>query len=179
MRLLVLPLVAGLLAGCGQSSQTPRDVPQSGPLPAPAARSDKELVLDAILRDVLESDFLKDVRASYGSPGDRRVALVSNASHGIPWPEDYRPVAPEGYEVRRVAEGAAGAKDQPRMLGIRIDKLEVGQREAGLFREPIEVTVMNAGGRKKGDIVGGCSVYYVPARKGNGWAVEATRFQGQ
>ena len=177
MRLLVLLLVTGLLAGCGQSSVAPRAVPQSAPVPALAARSDKELVLDAIVRDVLESDFLKDVRASYGTPGDRRVALVSNASYGIPWPQDYRPVAPEGYEVRRVAEGAAGAEDQPRMLGIRIDKFDVGQREAGLFRESIEITVMNAGGWKNGDIVGGCSVYYVPAREGNGWAVEATRLQ--
>jgi hypothetical protein len=179
MRLLIPLLVAGLLAGCGRSPVSPTAAPESAPVPAPAVRSDKEQILDAIVRDVLESDFVKDVRADYGTPGDKRVALVSNATYGIPWPEDYRPVVPEGYEMRRAAEGGGGAEDQPRMLGIRIDKLDLGQKEPGLFRESIEITLMNAGGTKNGGIMGGCSVYYIPARKGDSWVVEATRLQGQ
>jgi hypothetical protein len=105
------------------------------------------------------------------------VALVSNAKFGVPWPENYRPVVPEGYRVSRAAEGADAGQDQPRMLGIRIDKLDLGQKEAGLFREPIEVTVMNAGGTQNGDIIGGCSVYYIPVKRERGWVVESTRLQ--
>jgi len=167
-------LLAGLLAGCGRPSVAPTAAPKSASEPAPAVRSDKEQVLDAIVRHVLESDFLKDLRADYGTPGDKRVALVANTDNGVPWPKDYQPAALKGYEVLRVAE-IGGAADQPRMLGIRIDKLDLSQKETELFREPIVISVMNAGGRKNGDTSLGCSVYYIPARKADGWLVEATR----
>jgi hypothetical protein len=163
--------------GCGESERTPMAAPEPAPASVQAKRSDKEQILDAILRDVLESDFLKDVRADYGTPGDKQLVLVSNAGYGVPWPDDYRPLLPQGYQVRRPVKGAGNREDQPRVLGIRIDKFDLDQKEPGLHRESIEITLMNAGGTKNGAIIGGCSVYYIPTRKGAGWVVESTRLQ--
>jgi hypothetical protein len=177
MRLLVPLLVSALLGGCGGAERTPKAAPEPASAPAQVVRSDKEQILDAIIRDVLESDFLKDVRVDYGTPRDKQVALVSNAKYGVPWPEDYRPVLPEGYRVCRAAEGANGGQAEPRRLGVRIDRFDLGQKEAGLFREPIEITVMNAGGTENGARIGGCSVYYIPVRKEGSWVVESTRLQ--
>ena len=173
MRLLVPSLVTALVVGCGGPDFPPAPRPQ----PAQAGKSDKEQVLNAILQDVLESDFLKEVRADYGIEGRKEVALVSNADYGAPWPDNFCPVLPEGYQVRRVTEGSFGGQDQPRLLGIRIDKFSIDKTEVELFRETIVITVMNAGGTKNGGIIGGCSVYYVPVRKEGGWVVESTRLE--
>lgn len=175
MRSSFLLCVLAALAGCGGPEGTPKAAPP--PARDPDPRPDRAQVLDAIIRDVLVGDFLKGVRADYGTPGGREAALVSNPGHGIPWPEGYRPAAPEGYRLRRVTEGRWGGQGSPRMLGIRIDRLDLDANEAGLFRESIEVTVMDAGGTMSGGFIGGCSVYYVPVRKGGVWGVQATRLQ--
>src|SRR5262245_15213522 len=96
MRLLVPVLLAASLVGCGGPERSPTAASEPATATALTVRSDQEQILDAIIRDVLESDFLKDVRADYGTPGDKQVALVSHGDYGVPWPEGYRPVAPEG-----------------------------------------------------------------------------------
>jgi hypothetical protein len=138
-------------------------------------KSERELAPDAVLQDVLTSAFLKEVRETFGTPGDPQMALVSNPDNGIPWPEGYQPAMPDGYHVHRVAEGRVGGEDGPRLLGIRIDKLDLDQKESGLFREPVVVTLLNAGGTKDEVVIGGCSVYYSPRREGDRWVVECTR----
>src|SRR5262245_15359921 len=116
MRMLVAALATVLLVGCGDPDRTPvGDSPAATPAALPA-RSDKEQILDAILRDVLESDFLRGIRDTYGTPGDRQVALVSNPRRGIPWPEGYVPVLPQGCRACRVTGVRGGREDQPRQL---------------------------------------------------------------
>lgn len=179
MRLLVLMLVASLAVGCARSARTPAAAPGPSVATSQSSRSDRDQILDALVRDVLVNDFLNDIRADYGTSGNKQVALVSSGRYGIPWPEDYRPRAPAGYEVRRVVEGTGGREDQPRMLGVRIDRFDLNQKGTELYREPIQVTLLNAGGTKNGAVAGGCSVYYVPVRKGASWEVESTRLEGQ
>ncbi len=179
MRLLVLALIATSVVGCARSERTPAAVPRPTVATFQSARSDRDQILDALVRDVLVSDFLNDIRADYGTPGNKQVALVLNGDYGVPWPDDYQPLLPAGYEVRRVVEGTGVREDQPRLLGIRIDKLDLDQKATELYREPIRITLLNAGGTKNGNIAGGCSVYYIPVRKEGGWEVKSMRLEGQ
>jgi hypothetical protein len=168
-------LAAVFTAGCHKDGSASAPEPRGSFGATILARPDRDLILDAVFRDVLGNEFLKEVRAGCGTPGDRRVVLVSNAEYGVPWPHDYRPLLPEGYEVRRVAEGANTGAAEPRMLGIRIDRLNLQQKEAGMFAEPIAVTLMNPGGEQNGAIIGGCSVSYFLSRKQGHWTAECTR----
>lgn len=179
MRLLMSALIATSVVGCARSERAPVATPIPTVAISPSARSDRDQILDALVQDVLVSHFLNDIRAGYGTPGDKQIALVSNSHSGVPWPEDYQPLVPAGYEVRRVTEGTGIREDQPHMLGIRIDKLDLDQKATELYREPIQITLLNAGGTKNGNVAGGCSVYYVPVRKEGGWEVESTRLEGQ
>jgi len=58
------------------------------------------------------------------------------------------------------------------VLGIRIDKFDLTQRQRGLHNVPIVVTLFNAGGSSNGGVIGGCNVFYVPKRVGKRWKVE-------
>jgi hypothetical protein len=135
-------------------------------------RSDKELILDAVLHDILSNPNLKNTREFYGTPGEKQVALVTNRGYGVPWPADYRPVI-AGWTVSRVEEGDKRDADKPRLLGIRIDKYSQDHKErVDLFNAPIAVTVLNAGGHKNGAVIGGCSVNYSPKQVSGKWVVE-------
>lgn len=50
--------------------------------------------------------------------------------------------------------------------------MNLKQKDVGLFKAPIEITILNGGGTKDGIIMGGCSVYYVPNREGDHWTVK-------
>ena len=62
-------------------------------------------------------------------------------------------------------------ENQNRVLGIRLDKVDLKQMQAGLFDAPIRVCLFNAGGSANGGVIGGCSVYYEPKRVGKRWTV--------
>jgi hypothetical protein len=141
--------------------------------PAPVAPTVLELILDAVLRDVMSNPDLKDERESYGVPGDKHVGLVSNPEYGVLWPKNYSPRL-EGFTFHRVREDEVdeASDEKPKMLGVRIDKLDLQQRQSGLMNTPIKITILNGGGTKDGIIQGGCSVYYIPKQKGDSWVVE-------
>jgi hypothetical protein len=136
-----------------------------------SARTDKELILDAILEDLVLAPEYEKTGHGYGTPGDKQFALVSNDSCGVAWPRDYQPSIP-GYAVRRFKEGIDERDSNTnRLLGIRIDKFDLNQKEHGMLDAPIVVTIMNVGGCKNGGILGGCFIYYVPERVGDKWTV--------
>lgn len=139
---------------------------------AEVKRSDKELILDSVLLDILNNPELNDTREFYGTAEDRRIALVTNRDSGFPWPAEYQPILP-GWTVSRVEEGAKRNPDQQRLLGVRLDKFaEQEEKKDQLFEAPIEVTILNAGGSKNGAVIGGCSVYFHPKRVGGKWVVK-------
>lgn len=168
------------LWGCTESG---RDAAVKNHSPGEIAeikRPDKELILDAVLHDVLNNPDLKDTREFYGTAGDRRIALVTDHDYGIPWPAGYQPVLP-GWTVIRVEWGADPDPTELRLLGIRIHKFseknkeqvsEKNKEQAKLLDSPIEVAIFNAGGYKNGAVMGGCSVYYRPKQVGGKWIVE-------
>jgi hypothetical protein len=177
MPLLCLALAVVLTSGCVNSDSTEPPAAKHAPATVQEAKPDRDLILNAILRDVLLDKFLERLRADYNPAGVNEIVLVSSSNHGIPWPEDYRPALPAGYAPRRMEEGVAHRKqDGPRLLGIRIDKLDLEPKEEEPFREPISVTLMGVGG--KDCIADACSVYYVLVRKENGWTVQCTRIMG-
>lgn len=172
MRVLLTVALAALISGCSENGRdiTAKDRPLDEV--AEIQRSDKELILDAVLHDILNNPDLKGTREFYGTAEDRRVALVTGQGYGVPWPAGYRPILP-GWAVSRVEEGAEPDPNQHRLPGVRIDKYsELDKERNGLFDAPIAVTILNAGGGKNGDVIGGCSVYYSAKRVGGEWAVE-------
>jgi hypothetical protein len=174
MRIVLVVLIATVLNGCGGGSEaSPDDALDSDA--SQVERSDQELILDAVLQDLLTNPRLDHTRAFYGTPGDTKIALVTNASYGVPWPLTYWPILP-GWTISRVMEGSPRKHEEPRLLGIRIDRFSIDDDKPPDSRSPVEVTVLNAGGNNNGAIViGGCHVYYRPKQVGHKWVV---RFEG-
>ncbi|MBI1914254.1 MAG: hypothetical protein HYS12_05890 [Planctomycetes bacterium] len=116
-----------------------------------------EFILPALLADVLTNPRLKTTRDFYGTPGDKRFALVN--SDAWTWPKDFRPSVPGHRQapVRRAGN---------RLLGIRIDQYQ------GEENYPIKLTLLNAGGDANGAVVGGCTLRYTTREGAKGTVVE-------
>src|SRR5262245_57231547 len=162
----LLPLFAALwvLLSCVRVESL-----NSSPAQPGAGRSDRERILDAVLRDLLNNPGLKDARDFFGTPGDREIALVSNTEHGLCWPAHYCPSVP-GWKARPVIEGRR-PQEERRLLGVRLDKFDLGGQDESPFDAPVKVTILNAGGYGNGAVIGGCCVSYAPKRQGAGWTV--------
>lgn len=159
-----------LVVGCRQPNETGVDRKR---LDSVAGAVDQSIdtedatvcaVFDQIVSIVLTSPGLKGSREFYGTADDTRCALVSNEHYGIPWPEWYAPEM-TGITFVRADEGTAVEPSNRRLLGIRIDKLELdGKTEENgspFFGGPVQITLLNAGGDPEGVIViGGASVYF-------------------
>lgn len=150
--------------------QLPNTATFEDPNGEPLSESDRNTILDAVLRNVLTDPSLEDVRGFYGTPGDSEFALVSNPERPG-WPDSYVP-AVDCYESQRIIEGAKVEPRSPPRLGIRLDKFNLREKSS-VFVHPIEIVVFNAGGT--GDdhsiINGGCGIHYDVARDGVSWTV--------
>ena len=167
----VLAVSSMLIIGCQQPKETAVDGRPVGSLAdatdrPDASTEDAELrsILDQIVSVILTSPDLKHSREFYGTADDTRCALVSNQHYGMPWPEWYAPEV-NGTTFVRADEGTAVEPSNRRLLGIRIDKLELHDRtkvdDLALFDGPVQITLLNAGGDPEGAIImGGASVYF-------------------
>jgi hypothetical protein len=126
-------------------------------------------ILQAVITDVLTNPDLKGAREFYGTRKDRTLALVDTDKLG--WPEGFKPKT-AGYRLVEVRHDPF--VNQNRILGIRLDRFDLGQKKAELFNTPIQVCLFNAGGSANGGVIGGCLVYYAPNRAGKRWTVECT-----
>jgi hypothetical protein len=124
-------------------------------------------VLQAVVTDVLTNPALKDTREFYGTAQDRTFTLVDQEELG--WPEGFRPETPGFRQVQWPPDPFVVRR---RVLGIRLDKFDLGQQQEGLFNTPIEVCLCNAGGDANGPVIGCCSVYYSLKRVGERWTVQ-------
>ncbi len=114
-------------------------------------------LLSALVADVLNNPRLKKTHEFYGTPGDKRFALVN--SDAWTWPKDFRPAVP-GYQLAPVRRAGN------RLLGIRIDQYQ------GEENYPIKLTLLNAGGEANGAVVGGCTLRYTTREGAKGTVVE-------
>ncbi|GEM_PF-6409739 len=112
-----------------------------------------EAALPLIVADVLKNPRLKSTRDFYGTPGDKRFALID--SDAWKWSKELKVEVP-GHE--RTPAKRAGQ----RLLGIRVERTEPA----------IAVTLVNAGGSDNGVVVGGCTIRYKARAMEKGWTVK-------
>ena len=116
-------------------------------------------ILPLVVADVLKNPRLKTMREFYGTPGDKRFALVN--SNAWTWPEK---LAPAGYD--RTPPNQVG----PRLLGIAIDKISWQGDEYA--KSAIAISLLNAGGSANGAVIGSGMIRYTAQRLEKGWTVE-------
>ena len=180
--LVVLLLSCNAPMACSRAipskTATPQTSVASSEQPAVADQAvldpDRRAIFDALLEHVLTDPNLESFRKFYGTPGDRKFALVSDKGYGISWPDWYVPSV-DNFESVQIDEGSAAGPERPRRLGTRLEKFNLDHKSEhfALIDGQIEVTIFNAGG-SGGELppIGGCSVYFDAKRTANKWAVE-------
>ncbi len=123
--------------------------------------SDIESLLPRLVADILTNPRLKTTREFYGSPDDKRFALVDGA--GWTWPKNYQPGA-SGFEL------VPAEPKGKRLLGIRIDQYLDDGKEGS--RPMFVVSLLNAGGSANGAVVGGGTLCYLVKQGAKGAGVE-------
>ena len=138
-------------------------------------RSERELILDDVIRDVLMNRLLKDWRDWYGTPGETNIGLNT------------------GQKPSHRTHINHSSKDTTSSILIPIARLTVRSCHGNwallftvvYFRRPtrsrkmihkeghpIALVLFNIGGASNGDVFGGCIVYYDLVRKDGKWIVE-------
>ncbi len=102
-----------------------------------------------VVADILTNPRLKTTREFYGSPDDKRFALVN--SEAWTWPDTLRPAIP-GFQM------VPAERKGKRLLGIRVDHFPDVRKEN--TSPDIMVTLVNAGGSSNGAVVGGGTIRY-------------------
>lgn len=120
-----------------------------------------DAILPALIADVLNNPRLKATRAFYGTPDDKRFALVN--SDAWTWPVTCRPDVP-GYQM------VPAERKGNRLLGIRIDHYPDARKEND--NPSITVTLVNAGGSANGAVIGGGTIRYTTKSAAKGSVVE-------
>ena len=113
-----------------------------------------EEVLPLVVADVLKNPALKATRDFYGSPGDKRFALVDNDAWT--WSKS-PPLAIAGHSLM------PAKREGQRLLGIRIEKADEGK---------ITVALFNAGGVTNGTAIGAVSLRYLARPGEKGWTIK-------
>jgi hypothetical protein len=124
-----------------------------------------DAILPALAADVLNNPRLKTTREFYGSPGDKRFALIPNPA--VAWPKN---MLVPGFQLTK-AEPAG-----KRLLGLRVDEVRDAE---GKKPARIAVTLLNAGGSANGAVVGGGTIRYTARPTETGYAVELVEGPGR
>jgi hypothetical protein len=134
--------------------------------PVPAQRlprdDDTKEILQAIITDVLTHPGRKQERELIGTRKKKMLALVDTGKLG--WPKDFQP-ATHGYKLVQLKFDPFATRR--RVLGIRLDKFDLKQKESDP-NAPIEICLFDAGGTT----IGGYWVSYTAKRVGMKWVVE-------
>jgi hypothetical protein len=126
-------------------------------------------ILQAILDDALRNPKLKNVRDSYGTPGDDSLVIVSGK--GSLWPAGFEPQN-RGYKL--VNSKPEPFSNRPRVLGLRLGMYhapETDDSEGSETDEAVEIEFFNAGGSGNGAVSGSASLWYSAKRTGKKWVV--------
>jgi RNA polymerase sigma factor (sigma-70 family) len=130
-------------------------------------RQIRQATLDAIvpelLADVVKNPQLKTLREYYGTPADKRLAVVNSATWTVPekWQPDLA-----GYQW--VAPQSKGN----RLLGVRVEKFEESPTPQESNTSVITVTLVNAGGSDNGAAIGSSTIRYTARWSEKRWVVQ-------
>lgn len=120
-----------------------------------------------MVTDLLTNPDLKSTREFYGTVKDKTLSLDEGENVG--WPKDFKPDT-HGYTLVKPSQDPF--INQRRILAIRIDKLDLKQKDLESSEHPIEVSIFNGGGSANGGAGGGCHVFYECKKVGKRWTVE-------
>jgi hypothetical protein len=152
-------------------SEVVEEKPEPSAKILPADLESKQ-ILQAIIKDVLTNPKLEDLRDFYGSAKDKAFALVDTDRFG--WSKEFEP-AKHGFRLVRL-----DPFDRPRrVLGIRIEKFDLTQKEIDFGDTPVEICLFEAGGEPIGFALRGCTLHYIPKRVGMEWKVECASWESQ
>jgi hypothetical protein len=115
-------------------------------------------VLRDVVADLLTNPRLKGLRDYYGTPGDKRLALLD--SDAWAWPKGWQPPV-QGFRV------TPRDRTGPRLLGLRVDGSRWQEGQGGT----ITLTLINAGGAANGPAAGSCTLRYAARPAGKGMRV--------
>ncbi|WP_145218410.1 hypothetical protein [Gimesia alba] len=144
-----------------ETEKLPPPIPFDPPLTAMEING----ILQQCLEQILTSADFKRQREFYGTPGSKDVQLVNSSK--TPWPANFHPKV-KGYDLR-FAKSNSVDLDGNRILGIRLDKLDVVAPNAGLFDGNIVLALSNVGGTKNGAVNGGCFLNFTVHRQGDNY----------
>lgn len=147
-------------------TRQPPPTPFDPPLTAPQIN---ELLQQCLQHLLTDADF-KDERDFYGTPGNTEVVLLSNSQ--TEWPAGFQPQV-KGYDLR-FDQPKSVEYDGNRILGIRLEKLDVTAPASGLFEGNIKLVLSNVGGTKNGIHTGGCITNFTVIREGNSYSAKCT-----
>jgi hypothetical protein len=184
-RIIVALIICTGPIGCGQAPQEPRRVDRAAFLmrssdepretPSAQVRTDRERILDQVIRDVLTNPLLKGDLDDFGMRG-KRIGLSSKPETA--WPAKYTPDV-DGYQFEYLDPDREKSRTEPPELGINLEHFvfppPLRMPRDDLYQGyPIAVTFFNIGGRQGEGWVAanGETVYYNLHRKGGGWVVE-------
>jgi hypothetical protein len=126
-------------------------------------RGTLDAILPELLADAVKNPQLNTLRDYYGTPADKRLAVVNSAIWSVPekWQPDLA-----GYQW--VAPQSKGN----RLLGIRVDKFEELPTPQASTACAITVTLVNAGGSDNGAAIGSCVIRYTARWSEKRWVVQ-------
>lgn len=127
-------------------------------------------ILEAVIRDIVSKPDSAALRSFYGSPGDDRIALVTDST--VPWPADFQPNV-SGVRFLRCREPVSQDWDEPRLPGLRLDKFDLNESPDILsWKSHIRIVMLNVGGHGDEAIrTGGHAFYYNVKRAEDGFEI--------
>lgn len=165
----------GELVDLNNSSTTDEtSQPRPTPFDPPLTGSQINDLLQQCLQHLLTDADFKRERDFYGTPGSTEVVLLSNSQ--TEWPSDFQPQV-KGFTLS-FDQPKSVEYDGNRILGIRLEKLDVTAPASGLidsiFESKITLVLSNVGGTKNGAVVGGCITKFTVTREGDSYHAKPT-----
>jgi hypothetical protein len=120
-----------------------------------------EEMLPAVVADILKNPRLKATRDFYGTPDDKRFALVGSGEFA--WPDEFLVNLADHKRCPPERQGK-------RLLAIRVDRYQEPTKEND--KHALTVTLRNVGGNENGAVVGSGTIHYTARQVDGAWKVE-------
>lgn len=138
------------------------------PFDPPLSPEDKISVLQQCINKVLLDPAYQGSREFYGTAGQETVYLVDGQNHK--WPKDFNPTV-KGFRVR-LGHPDVGGQNENRMLGLRLQKIDLSAPSINPLDGNFVVSFENVGGYRNGVVIGGQSIHYCVSKQNGRFVVK-------